>query len=545
MYSMLVVDDSPSDRNGISAMMDWDNIDVRIVGACANGAEALRVLQDVSVDIVLTDVVMPIINGIELAEQIKEKYPGIKVVFMSCYDEFSYAKSAIEVDACGYVLKPIIPEELVKVVRKLLTLRQEENRREVDKENMRKQILEMLPAAQEQFLKEMILNTFIKDETAWKKELEYLQFGILPESRVLVVSYSIDDYEDEVRCLNPEDIHYISYMVKGIITERSNAGAKSFTLQFSGGEYVSVVFLPPCDKTEESALVMDMAVDIYTRIFDVTNYSITVGLSKSSSDFSALSLLYFQSKEALKSAFYSGSSPIIHYDMIEERLDSETAYNTIVNLDELYIEVKELITMGSNSDVEALMDKLFQAGGVVMPERYVKNLTLSVVNMIAVALIDSGYSFKDILGDDTLVWNKLHNFKTIVNVREWLLNLFAAVREYPENKNDSARNTKLVEAVKQEVRMRYSEPITVGDIASALFFSKGYANSVFKRETGKTIFDYLLEYRMEKAKKLLALKESKVSDVSEKVGYENKSYFSLIFKKYVGMTPTEYKATFC
>lgn len=540
MYTMLVVDDNPADRRGICSLFDWSELGIEIIGSCSNGKKAMEVINEKNVDIVLTDIAMPVMNGIQLAENLKTEHSQIKVIFMSCYSDFDYARSAMNLDIYGYVLKPIIPDELLNVIRRLLDEFTDEARKENEKEMMIKQLKETLPMVQDQFLKELLLGNCFEHEDI-NKRMIFLQLGIGPYSSIHVISLAIDDYEKQTETMTAEDKYYISYSVRKVITTRGTPNMTVLPVQFSGRNYSIIVLMKPDMFGENYTDIMDLAVEIHTAILSSVKLSTTMGVSKMSKDITKTNELYSQSMDAIKNQFYGGSNPIIRYEMIEgERY--ATLHQT-VNLEVLYNEIKELVATGDEKADTGFVDKYFQIGKAVLPESYVKSLTFSIVNMIAVVMTEYEYSFADVFGSEMVIWEKLGRFKTIVNVRQWLLNLFKALREYFTDKNRS-RGSKLVEAVKQFIKDHYHEQITVEYIAKAVYLSQSYANSIVKKETGKSIFDYLLEYRLEMAKKLLMDPESKVSVVSERVGYENKSYFSLMFKKYVGLSPSEYKARY-
>jgi two-component system, response regulator YesN len=540
MYTMLVVDDNPADRRGVCSLFDWNELGIQIVGACPNGQRALEAINDKKVDIVLTDIAMPVMNGIELAESLKASHPDIKIVFMSCYSDFDYARSAMDLDIYGYVLKPIIPDELLKVVRKLLDEYRDEAKRHTEKETMVRQLNEMLPMVQEQFLKEWLLgNCFDPEEI--QKRMEFLQLGIGSYGSIHVISLVIDDYEKQTNHLSVEDKYYVSYTMRNVIASLGTSEMIVLPVQFSGRDYSFIVFIKPDTGGNGCPDIMDLAVGVHTAVLSGLKLSTTIGISKMSRDITQAHELYRQSIDAVNTQFYGGSNPLIRYELIES--GRYTTLDQTVNLEELYHVIKELVTTGDESADEEFINRYLSQDRGILPESYVKSLTYSIVNMIAVAMMESGYSFADVFGSDMVIWEKLGKFKTIVNIRQWLLNLFKALREYFNERNQS-RTSKLVDAVRQIIRDRYHEQISVEDISKALFLSQSYANSIIKKETGKSIFDHLLEYRLEMAKKLLMDPESKVSVISENVGYENKSYFSLMFKKYVGLSPTEYKARF-
>lgn len=540
MNTMIVVDDNPADRRGISSIFDWSELGIEIVGTCSNGQRAIEFIDQKKVDIVLTDIAMPVMNGIDLAEHLRSTHPEIKVAFMSCYSDFDYARSAVDLDIYGYVLKPIIPDELLKVIKKLQDEYLDEVKKQIEKEAMVKKIKEMLPMVQEQFLKELLLgNCFELDDIEKRMNFLQIQVGLL--GSIYVISLEIDDFEKQTNNLSVEGRYYISYTIRNEIISLSTSEMIVLPVQFSSKDYSYIVLIRPDICRENSPDIVDFAVGMHTDILSKLKISTTIGISKMSQDITKVHELYRQSIDAVNTQFYGGSNPIIPYELIES--EQYATLDQTVNLEELYHEIKELVATGDEKADQEFADKYFKIDKVVLPESYVKSLTFSIVNMLSIVMTECGYSFADVFGSDMVIWEKLSKFKTIVNVRQWLLNLFKSLREYFTDSSRS-RGSKLVETVRQIIRDQYHEQITVEDISKAVYLSQSYANSIVKKETGKSIFDHLLEYRLEMAKKLLMDPESKVSVVSDSVGYENKSYFSLMFKKYVGMSPSEFKTRF-
>ena len=537
---MLVVDDNPSDRSGICSLPVWSELGIEIVGSCANGASALALVKEKKIDIVLTDIAMPIMNGIELAEKIKEDRLNTKIVFMSCYSDFDYARSAMDLDIYGYVLKPLIPGELQKAMKKLLDEYVDEENRIAEKEVMARQIRDMLPMVQEQFLKELLLGScFQQDEIQMR--MDYLQMKVDPGINIVVGSLLIEDFDKQTAHLAIEDKYYITYSIKNIIHSQSSAGAVIQPIQFSGCEYSFIIFNWPDLAAEPPFDIMDAAVCIHSSILFDLKLNTTIGISNRSRDISNASDLYRQSIAAVNTPLYGGINPIVRYELLES--GTYAAPDQTVNLEELYRQLKDLVTAGKKEGYRSFIDSKFRAEDMVLPETYVKSLAFSIVNMTVVILMEDGYSIKDVLGSDTAIWEKVSRLKTLSGVRQLLMGLFTQVDEYLASKS-SSRNTKVVESIKLIIKARYREQINVEDISRTVYLSQGYANALFKKETGKSIFDFLLQYRLEKAKSLLMDSDSKVSVVSESVGYDNKSYFSLMFKKYVGISPSDFKTRF-
>ncbi len=539
MFKMLVVDDNPADRRGICTLFDWEKLNIELCGSCSNGEKALRLIEEREVDIVLTDIAMPVMNGIELSERLKIICPRIKVIFMSCYSDFEYARSAMNLDICGYVLKPVIPDELLRSIQKLMDEFREEKSKQNEREAMAKQINDMLPMVQEQFLRECLLGKcFDREET--RSRTVYLRLGDGNDAYYCVLALSIDDYEAQISKLTVEEKYWLAFSINRDLSSRSTRELNLFPVQFSGREYAAVLFINP-NLSGELPDPVELAVGIHTSLKTRVEISVTVGISPISGDIGELHRLYGQALEAVNMQFYRGGDPIIRYEWVKS--GRYATLEQTVNLEKLYHEVKNLVTSGDPNEAEAFVEYYFNADANLLPESYVKSLTFSIVNMIAVIITEWGYSFGDIFGREEALWVKLSRFKTIVNLRQWLLNLFKALREYFTERSAS-RDLRVVDAIRQVVRERYHEQLSVEEIARSVYLSQSYANSILKRETGKSIFEFLLEYRLEMAKKLLMEPDSKVTAVADRVGYENKSHFSLMFKKYVGLSPSDYKARY-
>lgn len=540
MYMMLIVDDNPTDRRGIPTLLDWGKLGIQIVNTCANGKEALDILLRQRIDIVLTDIVMPIMSGIELVEHIHDAHMKTKVLFMSCYSDFEYAKTAVDFKIYGYILKPVIQTEFEKVINKLLDELAEESKKEFEKEQMRQQIHDMLPAVQEQFVKEL-LSVRSAGAAEILKRMDFLSFPINPDSSLAVFSLTINEYETEVQELGSEEFYYISHMIRIIMSACTKPGIRIFPVQFSSREYSSLLFLPSETVSYRTSVLVDIAVEMYTAILSKLKLYTTIGISSVSGSIADAQALYRQSVDACSTSFYSSSNPIIPYEMIVSK--SFATIDQTVNLEELYREVKEIVIMGGENTAREFIERLFSVDNTSMPDRRASSLAFSIANMLAVVMIEMECSFTAVFGKDFNIWESLNRFRKITDIQNWLLILFKHSREYLTVKNHS-KSSKLVETVRSIIKERYCEQITVNDISKSVFLSPRYANSIFLKETGKSIFDYLLEYRLEISKKLLMVKDCRISDVCEKVGYENKSYFTLLFKRNVGVSPTEYKARF-
>ena len=194
MFKLFIVDDNKYERNGIKNSIDWEALGIEVVGVFANGAEALEQIETLQPDIVITDIAMPIMNGIEMSELIKKSYPHIKTIFISCHSDFEFARSAVDLGIYGYVLKPIISDELIKAINKLLNEYSIEDIQLKEKARMMKQLEDMLPLVQEQFLKELLLGNF-QSKSDILNRIDFLKIPILDHEDFYVISLKLNEMD--------------------------------------------------------------------------------------------------------------------------------------------------------------------------------------------------------------------------------------------------------------------------------------------------------------------------------------------------------------
>jgi len=534
MFRLFIVDDNKYERNGIRDSIDWQALGIEVVGVFANGLDALARMEELRPHIVVTDIAMPMMNGVAMAERIRRGYPEVKMVFISCHSDFEFAKSAVDLGVYGYVLKPIISDELEKALRKLLLEFTVQHRQQIEKERMLKQLEGMLPLVQEQFLKEVLLGNFRNKDDILKR-IEFLTLPIIESADMNVISLKCypDDGAPEGR--SAVDSYLLSYSIKRIVSETESKERSMYPVQISGDDFAVIVF----DRGSDRQGILDAAVEMHTEISRRLDLHTTMGISKSTRELTDLAQLFKQSRKAVNTRFYSGSNPIILFEEIEDRTD--IPFEEMPGLESVYQDMKALISEGGGQDVQLFIDKYLNADGLGDNESYVKGFVSLFVHITGILLMETHHSVKEVFGDSILVWDKLNRMQTKEDVVQWTQRTLLTIIERLSD-NGGTKNAKLVDSIKSIIHSRYSEQLSIEDISKSVYLSGRHANGLFKKATGKTIFDYLIQYRIEKAKQLLREEDSKVAVVAEAVGYLNTSYFILAFKKNAGMTPAEYKS---
>lgn len=559
MFKLIIVDDNKYERMGINQAVDWSALGIEVVGTFANGAEALAGVGELHPDLIVTDIAMPMMNGITLAERVRDQYPDIKVIFTSCHSDFEFAKSAVNLGVYGYVLKPIISGELETAVRGVLGEMTERERRERERAGMLRQLEGMLPLVQEQFFKELLLGNF-RDEGDIRERINFLRVSVPNNSGFAVLALDVRE-KAETADGEPSrsivDTYYQSYTIKKAVnalergagldaasgeleaTPRPDSDSErpglvsAYPVQMAGDSFAVLLF-------GESEQFLQTAVDLHLMITDRLDRSVTIGISETSSSLASMAELYRQASQAALTTFYEGSSPIIVYSEIEDRAE-RSPFDAMPGLESLYGDVKALLSYGGEEVIDEFLDKYMTAPGGGSPnESYVKVFSYLTLNLVNVLLEEANKSLQELLGVESADWSRVNVPASAKESRVWLRRIFETLREALAERNPT-KNQKVIDQIRDIIGERYGEPLTIEDVSKSVYLSGRHANHIFKKETGQTIFDYLIDYRIGIAKELLKEQDSKVAVVAEAVGYVNTSYFCLAFKKNVGMTPAEYK----
>lgn len=530
MFKMLIVDDNNRDRRILQSILPWEEYQIRIMGSAADGEEALEIAKKEFPDILLTDISMPRLNGIELAKEIGKLAPSTQVIFISCYSDFEYAKQAVNLNVFGYVNKPLNREELAGIAERVTGVCRMRDTQNQERAEMMRQLEATLPAAQEEFLRELLLG---QDYDA-RQLADMTRFLKLPADRarrfqaaVLRFSGETDDVEQQ---------YYVNYNLRQWAERRNTDEASVFLIRISPVEYTAIWFFNRGLSGQVDDLVLEVTSKLYSYYTGRYHSECTIGISMPGSQLKELPKLYRQAVQAVQSKFYTVGVPILLYRDIQEGAQEEFPAHSSQEWGDA---LREVVDGGTKADAERFVDRYFWSNGHHYPESVYKQWAFSLLGQLHLILAEQSFSLTDLpSGED--VFAAISRFQRIYELNSWMKQILQEAMALLQGENAS-RDEKLVASIKKIIHVRYSEQITAESIAESVYLSSKQANNIFRKKTGMTIFDYLVEYRIEIAKKLLRDPGNRIYQVAEQVGYQNKSYFALIFKKMTGMTPAEYR----
>ena len=535
LLKLLVVDDKPAEREGIINITDWNSIGITIAGEAENGLDGIEKAKMLKPDIIITDIVMPHVDGFKMVEEIKKTIPDIKVIFISCFDNFNFAKSAINVNAMGYVLKPIIAGELLSTVSKVTGIHIKEIERKKEEEDLIRHLRENLPVIRDQFIKDILFGLLKNEEEIWDKN-DFLEAG-LSSSSYHVLAAECDSLENGSEKLSEEKKQLKHLEIKEWIdkickTYHSNIGYYITSVDRSR---LAILIIQYGDKPFD---IGSFAENLKKELTDQFKLEFTIGISGTVNCITAVHSCYQEACDALKFKFYLGKNQIIDYSEIYQ--DRNTKKHHLINSESVQNELKYLIMTGEQDEIDQFTEKLFENETVDINIHYIQYTCISIVSYLQISLSELNESLRSIFHDEFGIFEEILKLDTLIDIKHWLKDFIWSVSSFLSSKN-SSKYKKVIDIIKDYLHNHYTEDLSVSEIAEKVYLSPCYTNYIFRKETGKTLIEYLTKIRIEEAKKLLQNSLLKVYEIAEKVGYKSNSYFCSVFKEHCGMTPLEYR----
>ncbi|MFP7297097.1 response regulator [Neobacillus niacini] len=519
---VLIADDEIQIRRGLRLKVDWEEEGFQIEEEASNGKEAFEILQTKDIDVVITDMRMPIMDGVELAKRCHKEFPHVKVIVLSGYSDFEYVRNSLQQGVRDYLLKPVAPDELVEALRKIRKEIEDEKRKQIEIAQMSRFVHSHLQDLQEQFIlhlaKEEVLQLPIVTERLQQLQLENLANE---NGKVQFFTVEIRESDDPIRL---DELRIPFQLLCKEIAQQQTA-----TYMFTDPSYPNMVqFLKVVDtnslSTDQFVVHVQQTVNKLLKLETVIGIGTIVnGLSEYRSGYISSLLAWSQSQLGSKSQI----------------LDQTTASAGVFDFSPDY--EKRITNSIENLDFSAFKDnlqKVFEGskGRSVMSFSFAANQVLFMLGSLAKKY---DVETKDI---QNTIWNCQQNIWKLYSqhkVKEDLTQLASLIIEKVRLARFS--NKKLIDSIRHYLDQHYASEISLTTLSTLFHINSAHLSETFKHHVGQNFSDYLVTLRMEKAKQLLKDKQLKIIDVSNLVGFSNSGYFSTVFKKHFGQTPVEFR----
>ncbi|WP_099716693.1 response regulator [Clostridium sp. LS] len=534
LYRIMIVDDEEEIRLGIIKKIDWEANGFIVVGDAENGQDALEKAEKLQPDVIMTDIKMPFMDGLELGKKLVELMPSTKIIVFSGCDDFEYAHKAIKINVVEYVLKPINSIELTEVLVRLKEQLDREYNEKRNFENLYKYYVNSLPVIREQFLVGVIEGKVT--EAQWNEQAEnlgidfqyeYLAVGLIHADGVLNLEEGTSNLGIQ------QDSSLIPVSIKKIVDESMEKFCKNISFFYSD----MVVVIGNFEKKEDILLFIkgiNEVCKIYKRIMNLT---ISAGIGYVYNSVPEMRFSYRSAQSALDYRFILGTGKAIYIDDVEP--DSSI---------QLQLEEQEERTMlnsikiSSEEEIAMIISNLFKkVEDLLLPFNKYRIYFMEIITSILKLVQAYNLDIEEIFGKNFDCYSFLEAFNSINEVKEWLIQKAVKISVYIK-KGRINSSMLLIEKAKQYIKDNYSDyDISVETLCSKLHVSPTYFSTIFKRETGMNFVNYLTTLRLEEAVKLLNTTDDKTYIIAEKVGYPEANYFSYVFKKKFGVSPSKYR----
>lgn len=525
---LLIVEDEPYVRERLADGIDWEEAQIELVDAVGSAREAMAILQKVHLDIMVTDIQMPDMSGLQLAGQVKRQFPDIKTIILTGYDDFEYARESIDCGVFKYLVKPVPNEQLLAVVREAKALRERELSEKHSMALMESRWNEHLPHLRHMFYKNWLNGRYSQWEI--EKQSRDLQLS-LDGKQAWPIVFDMDPIPEGNSRFRANDRMLVQFSLYTVARDVFD-GMDCVTLQDDDGVTAAIFFAPP-DETEWKQRVKQQVGRLLETIKDCLKLTASAGIGHPVADKLLLPRAYKQSRMALQERLIYGNDMAIHYRDDAPVCDSWTMMNDLEKQLEVAVET------GDVEGMNAVAGRVMELGfAEYVPVTDAKEVLLRIVCRLAHIVHSHGWTLRETLGEDYRDFEHFHELLTRDQIGEWLQRMTGRIsREIARRRRSGTQIT--VQEMMRFIRERlHEEDLSLYMVADKLYVNYSYLSRIFKKLTGQSFSEYVLRLRMEKAKQLLA-NGDKVYDAAKQVGYRHVNYFSKAFAKYWGIKPSE------
>lgn len=528
MLKVIIADDEKWVRATIRALIPFEKLDMKLVGEASNGIEALELCKLHDPDIVLTDIMMPGLTGLDLIDELKKSHPRIKIAIISGYSDFEYAKAAMKSGISDYLLKPLEENELRQVLERYKNEISEEQKLLQSSHLEKEQIKLAVPVLKEVFLKRLISqNTLTMD----KIKTSLLEYAIEFKGNIFYIAVFSADNSNAIN--TEADTEYKTKIIGRVM--KRYMGAVSFHGIGTEAEVVSII---NC-KNELERTKLDTSFNLCRKLhkkrFDST---LSAGLSASSHQLSMLHQLFTQAQQALDMRFWAGPGFLHSFcpEMLKKEPDlplTDELLNKII----LNLKLSNLQTALTHVDSVLEGLKLQPDINPLFVREYFWQLVQSIISMLNIQLPFIRFETR-LTGEQP--YERIIRTAFADSLAAYTKELLMHIYDFFHDKNP-VNSINLIDNARKIIEADYSGDISLEHVARHIHLSPAYLSELFKKETGMSFIDYKTIVRIENAKRMLDSTSFNISDISEKVGYSDPKYFSKLFKKITGKTVYEYR----
>lgn len=526
MIKVMIVDDEPFIRQGIRILINWEQYGFEICGEASNGYEAITLLENGEYDLIITDIRMPQMDGLELiAYTYKNISKEIRFILLSGFYDFEYAKKAIKYEVADYILKPVQREELI---RALEDYKEQYNRKMEKQKRM-------------EFSEKIVFDSKLSRLIAGKRDQEsirYVKQYLTDHTSLRYISIEYDSLQEEFLQLTDEEKHKAQQMLYDTLRDYLKVHWYHAYIHTSseGNDYaVGLIYTKKLMKQSCNS-EKEFIATLYKSISSRLPYKIVLYIGQTVDDISMISESYKSAMIAKSFQLFSGKNDIAYYDEIKGSLKTETYLIDKEIMDNLIRAIEE----NDKEDIDRNIGVIFQyfKDQVARPEIIKLNLDYLRFRLINLAKelkpeFDQAEVFRIISKGS---YNQIAVRGSAEHFKKFVIEFASYLNQLRQQVFGG-----VLKEIEKEITENYMENLSLKGLSEKYYINSAYLGQIFKKQYGISFKDYLNNYRIERAAELLSRTDEKVYMIANAVGFNNTDYFISKFVQLKGVTPLQYR----
>ena len=522
LYKVFLVEDEAAARVGIRENVDWKAAGFEYCGEAPDGDVALPLIESTQPDLIITDIKMPFMDGLQLSKIIRQRMPWVKIVILSGHDEFEYAQSAVKLGVTEYLLKPITAVKLHDVLKKVVALLDQERENREQLKQLQIKLHDNLALQRERLLFQLVVGGVSSTEAI--DQCQQLGLDIIAPY-YLVVLFKVTP-RTSVKSLTYDSYQQIQTIVSDLIYPHPG----TFLTQKSAEELLLIMTGESLEELREDGAFL--AGLVQEEIEETLPCLVTVGIGTPQQRLAEISQSFAEAFTVVKNAdvgatigdLNNGRSPVEKLKLEQTAVEHYLRSGTEREFDAFY-----------QNHLQALVDASIHS---YLVKHY---LFVDIILIAADFVSDFGGDAEEIIPEIDHIEELLAEVKTAVQIKNTIEKVFFQALAYRNNhtSHERARN---MHQVKIFIDTHFANPdLMLGEVAAEANLSPSYFSTVFSHEFGESYKDYITRLRMERAKELLLTTNLKCSEIAYQSGYNDPHYFSHVFRKNIGLPPQQFR----
>jgi two-component system, response regulator YesN len=520
-YKVFFVEDEIITREGIRDNVDWQASGFEFCGEATDGEMALPLLRTAQPDVLITDIKMPFMDGLQLSKIVRERMPWMKIIILSGHDEFEYAQKAISLGVADYLLKPVTVQKLQNILQKLTVQLDQERKEQDNLKKLQAQVEENQATLRERLLFKLVVGAISPTDAIENGQI----FGLDLAARyylVMIVKIELGDRTEQYD-------HDEYQQMQHVLTALAEKNPDIFVLKRDWGDLILIMKGSTPEYLEEER---DLLLAEIQQMVAKTRYQLTLGVGASKNRIADISQSFVEALMNLQNPSYRNGAG---WNQAMERVE-------LLKMDKSAVE--DYLRCGAKDQFDEFFNTYIGTlGETALKSVAIKNYIFVDVILATAKLINElGGEIDKVIPELNFIETILSKVKSVEQLREQAYKIVSSGLDYRDSR-PNGQHLDLIHQAKAYIEHHYADPeLSLNNVAAQANLSASHFSVVFSQETCQTFKEYLTEIRINKAKELLRMTRLRSADIAYQVGYNDPHYFSSVFKKNTGLSPIEFRS---